>query len=139
MALDERRCVLLPIVMRATGIYTHRTQSDWGADATVRARCDELVVWARYAVGRSGVSSGAPLAGVPNAIDSLWHTVSTAHRAECRSAPSGDGTVATTACRTSMWAPWLELVTARVCAKLVASQAARDVCAVACVSMIGML
>jgi hypothetical protein len=43
MALDERRRGMLPMVMRATGIYTHQTRlSDWGADAGVQARCDEL-------------------------------------------------------------------------------------------------
>jgi hypothetical protein len=35
-------------------------------------------VWARSAVGRSVVSLGAPLAGVPFAIDYSWLTVSTA-------------------------------------------------------------
>jgi len=50
MALDERRCRLLPMVMRATGIYTHQTRlNDWGADAGVRARCDELMARAAEA------------------------------------------------------------------------------------------
>ena len=44
MALDERRRAQLPTIMRATGIYGWQTQlPDWGADAGVRARCDELM------------------------------------------------------------------------------------------------
>ena len=50
MALDERRRALLPVVMRATGIYTQQTQLvDWGAEAGVRARCDELMAEAAEA------------------------------------------------------------------------------------------
>jgi hypothetical protein len=50
MAISERRCALLPTVMRATGIYTQQTQlNDWGADAGVRARCDELMAGAAEA------------------------------------------------------------------------------------------
>ena len=50
MAISERRCALLPTVMQATGIYTQQTQlNDWGADAGVRARCDELMAGAAEA------------------------------------------------------------------------------------------
>ena len=50
MALDERRRGKLLMVMRATGIYTHQTRlNDWGADAGVRARCDELMARAAEA------------------------------------------------------------------------------------------
>ena len=45
MADDEGRRMLLPRVLHATGIYTQRTQlHDWGADAKVRARVDELML-----------------------------------------------------------------------------------------------
>ena len=45
MARDERRRALMPTVMRATGIYTRQTRLvDWGADAGVQARFDELMI-----------------------------------------------------------------------------------------------
>ena len=44
MARDAGRRAALPTVLRATGIYTHRTWlEDWGADAGVRARVDALL------------------------------------------------------------------------------------------------
>ena len=44
MALDRERRTLMPVVLAATSLYTRQTRlSDWGGDAGVRARADELM------------------------------------------------------------------------------------------------
>jgi hypothetical protein len=44
MALDRDRRALMPVVLTATSLYTRQTRlSDWGGDAGVQARADELM------------------------------------------------------------------------------------------------
>jgi hypothetical protein len=44
MALDRERRTLMPVVLAATSLYTRQTRlPDWGGDAGVRARADELM------------------------------------------------------------------------------------------------